>query len=240
MNTFLFESEQPKTKFGFKFKIPIYDAKDGSKEFIQQLTDYILYLENNIIAKEALVSEVPKNNGDPYKHTQQWKQHNLLKDEVGLGGEHLERFPYNPVIDELFKMVRSHYLVHLANLKYPRIKAYIHAWANVLSPKEWISRHSHITSEESYLASTYYLTTNDTYLYLANPIDGTQNIKIETIAGKLIFFPSWMSHWSDVCEDNKNRISIAFDIVTEETVKKNPWRPHVLLDDPKIMLGLEG
>ena len=240
MNTFFIEDKSPKTKFGIKIKTPIYVAKDGSKEFIEKLTNYILYLEDNIIAKEALVSEVPKNNGDPYKHTQQWKQHNLLKDDVGLGGEHLKRFPYDPVVDELFKMVRSHYLVHLANLKYPRIKAYIHAWANVLGPKEWISKHTHITGAESYLASTYYLTTNDTCLYLGHPIDNTNDIKIETVSGKLIFFPSWIPHWSDVCENNKKRISIALDIVTEDTMKANPWRPHILLDDPKTMVGIEG
>lgn len=240
MPTTWLQCKEPKTKFGQKIKVPLYIAKDGSKEFINELTNYVLELENGIISREGLVSPVPKGSEDPYKHTQQWKQHNILKDEVGLDGEHLERFPPNPVTEKLFSMVREHYLRHLANLGYPRIKAYIHGWANVLSPGEWISRHCHIVGEESYLACTYYLTTNNTKLYLVGHESQEGTALIPTEAGKIVFFPSWMMHWSDACEEDKHRISLAFDIVTEDTMRANPWRPHMLLDDPATMPGLEG
>ena len=240
MGTQFLEGPKPKTKFGKKFKAPIYTAKDGSKEFIKTLYDYVLDLEANIISKEELVSSVPKSGMDPYQYTQQWKQHNLFDDVPGLGGEHLQRFHKIPEIDQLFALVREHYLLHLANLNYPRIKAYIHGWANVLRKGEWITPHCHIDGSDAYLASTYYLTTNNTNLYMHDPSYVGTKGAIATEAGKIVIFPSWIPHWSDECQDEDLRVSLAFDIVIEDSVQGNPWRPHVLLDDPATMPGLDG
>ena len=239
MDVVWFEGATPLTKFAPKFKVPIGVGVSGSNGLVDRLTKYVLTLEETIISKEELVSPVPKSEADPYRHTQQWKQHNLLDDVVGLEGEHLERFPHDPAIEELFTVIRTGYLEFLSKLNYPRRKVYIHGWANVLRDSEWISKHRHITTEESYLACTYYLTTNKTSLYLENPLVGDV-INVPTEEKKLIFFPSWMPHWSDKIEGDSIRISLAFDIVTESCTIKNPWRPHRLLDDPATMPGLEG
>lgn len=240
MPTEYWEPSPPATKFAPKFRVPLYTAKDGSQDFIERLKKYILDIEKNIISQEKLVSEVPKPIDDPYQYTQQWKQHNLLQDTVGLGGETITRFPENPVIEELFQRVRLHYLTHMANCRIPRQRIWIHSWANVLRGGEWISRHTHITGPESFLAGTYYLTTNNTNLWMQNPANTSDTIGFSTEMGKFVFFPSWLPHWSDKCEESSLRISIAFDFVTENTVIGNPWRPHRLLDDPSQMTGLEG
>lgn len=239
MKVVWFEGEKPETKFAPSFKIPLGIGTDGSSEFVNRMTSYVLNLEETIIVKEELVSPVPKSGEDPYPFTQQWKQHNLLDDVVGLGGEHLARFPHDPVIEELFTIIRRNYLEHLANLRFPRRKAYIHGWANVLRGDQWISRHTHMTNSEAYLACTYYLTTNKTSLYMENALAG-DTIAVTTDAAKMVFFPSWVPHWSDKVPNDNVRISLAFDIVTENTVKGNPWRPHRLLDDPLTMPGLDG
>lgn len=239
MGTVWIEGKKPKTKFARRTRVPIYLAQENNRELIKNLTKYILELETNIISKEELVSSVPKSSSDPYKHTQQWKQHNLFEDIPGLDGETLARFPANPVTDELLKLIRIHYLTFLAELGYPREKVYMHGWANVLRKGEWISKHAHITNENSYLAATYYLTTNNTKLYLENINDSDTAYNVETQQGRLLFFPSWMTHWSDPCEDEELRISIAVDIVTEDTMRANPWRPHTLLDDPETMSGID-
>lgn len=240
VGTTWFEGEKPATKFGPKFRAPIYVGVDGSADFVKRLTDYVFKIEKDIIEKEELVSQVPKSDKDPYRHTQQWKQHNLLDDVPGMNADHLARFPKDSIIEELFKLIRTHYLMHLANLQYPREKVYIHGWANVLRENEWISRHTHITGKEAYLACTYYLTTNPTELYLENPANPEEDcIGIKTEARKIIFFPSWIPHYSDAVPNAGTRISLAFDIVTAATVRGNPWRPHRLLDDPNTMPGIE-
>ena len=232
-----FESDPPLTKFAPKFKVPIGIGKDGSTDFVNRLTSYLLTMEETIIKHEELVSSVPKSKIDPYKHTQQWKQHNLLDDVPGKGGEHLQRFPKDSVVEEFFTILRNSYLEHLANLRYPRIKVYAHSWANILRDGEWISKHSHMSDSNAYLAGTYYLTTNKTALTLENQFD---RIDIPTVAQTMVFFPSWMLHYSDKVEGENLRISIATDIVTEDSIKGNPWRPHRLLDDPVTMPGLNG
>jgi hypothetical protein len=237
MNVAWFNGVKPLTKFAPTFKVPLGIGTAGDSAFVRRMTDYILKVESDIIVKEELVSSVPKSDEDPYKHTQQWKQHNLLDDIPGLGGENLTRFPSDPVIEELFQILRTNYLEFLAALGYPRRKVYVHAWANVLRSGEWISKHRHITSEESYLAGSYYLTTNNASLFFENPLIGDV-ISVETEARKFVFFPSWLPHWSDKVTDESLRISLAFDLVTEASVKGNPWRPHRLLDDPDTMQGL--
>lgn len=226
------------TSFSYNLNVPFYSATDGDKTLISDLTKYILSLEENIINHEGLVSEVPKNNKDPYQHTQQWKQHNLIKDDIGLDGEHLKRFPSDPVQEKLFQIIRSNYLRFLAEMRLPRIKCYVHCWANVLREDQWISKHAHITAEDAYLAGTYYLTTNDTVLVLEDPIEGKPKLEVKTAERKLIMFPSWVPHYSLKDESGQMRISIAFDVVLEKTMLGNPWRPHVLLDDPTTMSGL--
>lgn len=240
MTTSWLKGPAPKTKFALNFKCPIYIASEPNTDLINRLTKYILELEENIISKEELVSSVPKAKEDPYQHTQQWKQHNLFDDVPGMGGEHLIRFPHNPATDELLELVRIHYLTHLMELGYPREKVYVHGWANVLRKGEWISKHAHISSQNSYLAATYYLTTNDTKLHFENITNAYDVFGTETERGKLVFFPSWLPHWSDECKDDGLRISIAIDIVTEASAFSNPWRPHKLFDDPETMLGIDG
>ncbi len=239
MGTEWWTGPEPKTKFAPKFKVPLYVATDGTQEFVDRLYNYVLKVENEIIAKEALVSEVPKPEHDPYQHTQQWKQHNLLKDFAGKDGNNLERFPSDPVQDELFNLIRTNYLVHLANLNYPRIKAYVHCWANVLQKGQWISRHNHMCHESAYLAGTYYLTGNATSLYMENPMNPKDIVQVATEKRKMVLFPSYLQHWSDVCHE-EYRVSIAFDVVLDDTVFANPFRPHILLDDPTTMPGLDG
>lgn len=243
MSTTWWEGPRPATKFAPNFKVPLFIGIDGSAEFIKSLSGYIQELETTIIDQEHLVSSVPKSTDDPYKHTQQWKQHNLFDDVPGLDGDHLQRFPKHESVNELLNLIRINYLEHLANLRYPRKKVYINGWANILRGGEWISKHSHMSHEEAYLSGCYYLTTNNTNLYLSNPGSSGESlldeIAIKTDTRKLVLFPSWLPHWSDKCEDNSIRMSIAFDIVTETTMQGNPWRPHILFDDPGTMPGLK-
>jgi hypothetical protein len=163
----------------------------------------------------------------------------LFDDVAGLGGEDLKRFPTIPEVDELLRIIRQHYLVFLAELRYPRIRSYIHGWVNIIRSGESISKHCHIDGPQGYLAGTYYLTTNNTKLYLQNPTKNENIVEIATEAKKVIFFPSWIPHWSDEHSEDNLRISIAFDITTEESMLGNPWRPHTLLDDPNTMPGLD-
>lgn len=238
--SFIWRGKEPVTKFGPRIYAPMYFTKDGTEEFNKRLIDYILECEK-ICMKEELVSDLPKSESDPYKYTQQWKQHNLL-DDFGSrkNGNDLEKFKSNDVQKELFDKIRTNYLLMLQEFKFPRIKCWIHAWGNVLRPGEFISKHSHIPGDQAYLANVYYPHSAPTSLFLVHPIstDRDEVIDVPTVESSLFFFPSWMEHVGSKVEYDGLRISVATDIVTEKTMLTNPWRPHLLFDDPETMPGL--
>jgi hypothetical protein len=238
MGLIWFNSETPLTKFAPNLKIPVYKGSEGSDDFYNKLITQILKFEEQI-SKEDLVSEVPKGNDDPYPWTQHWKQHSIFWDKSVQGGEHLERFEMTPELTKLFHIVRKHYLLFLKELKYPRIKTYIHGWANVLRDGQWISLHHHMADAHTYISGTYYPTSAPTSLKLINPIRIDQTDVFPTTKGNLIMFPSYVPHESSVYKGEELRISIAFDLSTEENTVSNPWRPHCLFDDPNTMEGFE-
>lgn len=233
-----FNSETPTTKFAPNLKIPLFNPSEGSPEFIESLKQQIIKLEQQIAA-EDLVSEVPKDMLDPYPYTQHWKQHNLFWDKDAKDGSNITRFEMTPELEKMFHIIRKNYLLFLKELGYPRTKVYVHAWANVLKQGQWITKHHHVADNSAYLSCTYYLTTVPTYLELYNPIRVDQTDKFPTKAGSMLFFPSWVPHQSTVYEGDDVRVSLAFDIVTNESALANPWRPHHLLDDPATMDGFE-
>lgn len=235
--TFL-SSEPPNNKFAPSVIAPMYKVTEGSDDFIDTLIAQVLLYEKQVV-NEELVTEVYKHEEDPYEYTQHWKQHSLFWDCSALAGEHLTRFEMTPELAKLFHIIRKQYLLFLKEMNYPRIKVHINIWANVLRAGQWISKHLHQADANSYLSGTYYLTTNDTYLKLINPIRIDHMNIVSTKKGTLLFFPSYLPHESTIYEETDLRISIAFDIIVDESIKDNPWRPCCLLDDPSTMEGIE-
>jgi len=228
---------EPRTPFAPSFLVQHYTAKHGTEDFKRRLIEYCLKCEK-MLESEDLVSEVIKNTGDPYAFTQHWKQHNLLDDSGDrMNGNHLERFPEDEVQGEFFKMIREHYLRFIYALGYERRKVYIHTWANCLRSGQFVNRHCHVSGPNSYLACVYYPQASDTSLYLLNPFDESDAIEFPTVSGGIVMWPSWTLHQTNTTKHDL-RVSVASDIVTEETMIANPWRPHILLDDPATMPGL--
>ena len=101
-------------------------------------------------------------------------------------------------------------------------KTYIHCWANVLRKGgRPIAVHHHADGHVdapqsySYLSGNVSLQADNTKTYYENPFtDEFQGI-INT-PGDLILFPSNIRHWTDKNESDNLRISLAFDIITEE------------------------
>lgn len=238
MGVFHINHVDPKTKFAPVLHVPCFKITDGSDALINALKLQVLELEKQITTEE-LVSEVPKMGVDPYPYTQHWKQHTLFWDRSALDGEHLERFVMTTEFEKLFHLIRKQYLLFLKELNYPRVKVYIHGWANVLREGQWISKHYHQDDEVAYVSGTYYLTTVPTHLDLINPLRTNFKDSIPTTKGTMLFFPSYIPHESTVYHGDDVRISIAFDIVVESCIRSNPWRPHVLFDDPDTMDGFE-
>jgi hypothetical protein len=232
-----FATPVPETPFAPNFRIPIYEHIKGDSDNLAKVTKYVLDLERKVISKEKLISDVPKSKEDPYQYTQQWKQHNLLDDIAPPADDGtVTRFPKDPSMEFLFKIIRRAYLEFLKETGHERRKVWVNCWANILREGEWITPHTHAVTPNAYLAGTVYLTNTPGNFFIYKE-GSTFEVKPEV--GKVIIFPSCLTHYSEKHEGRMPRISLAFDIVVESLMETHLYRPHRLLDDPETMKGLE-
>jgi hypothetical protein len=231
-----FVAAQPNTPFAPNFKIPIYEGDTRDMRFMGFLSQYIRDLENKFIKNEKLISEVPKSHLDPLPYTQHWKQHNLVGDyPLESDPSDFKRFPETFLTTRLFEVIRLHYLKYLDMLNFERRKVYIHAWANVLNKGEFISPHTHDQTCNAYLACNMFVTQSN-----ANFILDKENnqLLVPSRPGTILFWPSCLSHQTEIHDSNHHRITISADIVVPEVAELQPHRPYRLLDDPNTMQGL--
>tara|TARA_B100000035_G_scaffold88754_1_gene74710 strand:- start:113 stop:769 length:657 start_codon:yes stop_codon:yes gene_type:complete len=94
-------------------------------------------------------------------------------------------------------------------------KYYVQCWANVMREKEKIFPHRHSGDGYSYLSGNLCMEVADTSTYYIHPFtDEPWESKNEN--GKMTMFPSFVKHYTDPVPAGQTRVTIAFDILTEE------------------------
>ena len=107
---------------------------------------------------------------------------------------------------------------------------YVQCWANVMRRGEQIQSHKHCSYNDRIITSDRHLCGHlnvqvdgltSTY-YGGNPILNEKKT--------MVFFPNNVLHWKDRCDNDKERITIAFDVYSKEYFKydifdyaKNHW-----------------
>jgi uncharacterized protein (TIGR02466 family) len=110
-------------------------------------------------------------------------------------------------------------------LKYDSFKI-TDMWSNVLKPGETHRPHTH---SNNMLSGVYYVDAVETSgIVFTDPrpqagviqpdvnkqiLDNANIVKYDSATNRMILFPSWLQHYVPVNETNKNRISIAFNIM---------------------------
>ena len=110
-------------------------------------------------------------------------------------------------------------------LKYDSFKI-TDMWSNVLKPGETHRPHTH---SNNMLSGVYYVDAVETSgIIFTDPrpqagviqpdvnkqiLDNASVVKYDSVTNRMILFPSWLQHYVPVNETNKNRISIAFNIM---------------------------
>mgnify|MGYP001157040350 FL=1 len=92
---------------------------------------------------------------------------------------------------------------------------YVQCWANVMRKGDQIAVHSHGTDPYGYLSGHVCVQVNDTNTNYYNPYGGSAWDSPNEV-GKITLFPNYLPHGTDKVEDDDERITIAFDIYTEE------------------------
>ena len=103
---------------------------------------------------------------------------------------------------------------------------YIQCWANILrnngriiKPHHHADAHSGAPYEYSYVSGNISIHVENTSTSFAHPIFKDMFSEIPNVNGQLIMFPSFMTHWSSENKSETPRVTIAFDIITEDVYK---------------------
>lgn len=205
-----FKNAPSKTQFA-----PVYDYKIYENDLAN-------FLDVNFIAKTILSKEKQIVETYPY--------HN--DGNTGLGENSLtSRYRYFNLLEweetsflkDIIKNCHSDFLV---NLGYADTTVYAQCWANVLRTGQQIKKHRHGVDGYSYLGGHICIATENTSTYYITPNTGDIYIS-ENIPGKITLFPSYIEHYTDEVKSDSERITIAFDLYTEQG-----WLENVV-DDMK-------
>jgi hypothetical protein len=176
-------------------------------ENCEQLVKVVLKEQPNIIAIKSKHSE-----DDPNWLTGKLWAYNFLD------------FDY-PCVRYLKKFIYSNYLEYALFCSIDSSKpVYVQCWANIINndgriitPHNHADAHGGAPADYSYISGNISLQTENTSTFFAHPILNKKIYReIANKNGEMILFPSFITHWTSQNLSNAPRITIAFDIITEE------------------------
>jgi len=169
-----------------------------------------------LIKEKETLKEFP-----PYDHSQSSDGY------TQLGKESLtsRSYAYNllkwnhPEINKLkLAILKAHnQLIKLIKIDRPA-RIYCHAWANVMRKGEQIKPHLHDATPDSYVSGhiTVQCEASEThYICPVDQINSPSEYKSKNVPGKITLFQSCIPHYTSKHEGDKERISIAFDLITD-------------------------
>ena len=126
-------------------------------------------------------------------------------------------------MDKFRVWIKEQVELYFQSLGLPKDKLYIQCWANVIrNDGRRIIKHHHADDtqrgpqEYSYLSGNICIQADNTNTYYQHPFLDKRAMPIKNIPSELILFPSYMVHWTDTNQAETPRISIAFDLITQE------------------------
>lgn len=138
-----------------------------------------------------------------------------------------------PELLELKKFIREQYLNYVKELGLKETSPYIQVWVNILKKNSrYFTKHHHTHPSrigdptDAYISGNICIRADNTNTYYYSPfIEGLKN-PVPNIAGDSILFPAWVVHSTDENTNEKPRLSIAFDIITEDMfIKGKMYNP---------------
>jgi len=121
---------------------------------------------------------------------------------------------------EITKLKNSIILLHNKFINHLNIKIdnkiYINSWFNILRKKQSIKTHLHGTTPDSYLSGNICVSCDGTSTVYINPINTINDpvtYESKNIVGKIILFQSNIPHYSTPHKNDKERMTIAFDLM---------------------------
>lgn len=204
-----FASPPKNNYFAPEWRFDFYETNINNKILVEEIKNVILHKEQEIISAHPTVT----HDGG-----------------TGLGLNSLTaRFPFfniftwsdEPIV-KFQQWVKEHYHLFLNQVSVEPQTVYIGCWANVMRFGQHIHPHWHSCFPDSYIGGHFIVATENTATIYQNPYNPNDQFVFDNKVGNLTFFPSHLMHWTNEYLGNAERITIAFDIVTENYIKKFP------------------
>ncbi len=194
MKLFYLKSELPKTELAPNYKYVILES---------QLNDTnLILLREEILNREKQITDGRDISKSRYRFFD-------------------KKFWHRPIIQSLENEIKEHVLKYLGYqlLNVPN-ELYIQAWVNVMRKEQAIDIHQHHADENSFISGNVCITSQDTKTHYINPFNyftlNKQAHHSDNIPGKITIFPSTLPHYTDQYLEDKERITIAFDIFVKD------------------------
>ena len=192
-----------------------YFCEDDLKISLTQIKKEILDREKSIIEENEFEDDWGTKLGAE-SLTARANKYNLLKGECAAPLRHAIRKTHDAFVSQL-------------GAPSPPV-IYAQCWANVMRKGDQIAVHSHGKDPYGYLSGHVCVQVTDTNTNYYNPYGGDP-WKSHNEVGKITLFPNWVKHGTDKVIDDQERITIAFDIYTEDGYDKSidaKMKPHWL------------
>ena len=192
-----------------------YFCEDDLKISLTQIKKEILDREKSIIEENEFEDDWGTKLGAE-SLTARSNKYNLLKWECAAPLRHAIRKTHDAFVSQL-------------GAPSPPV-IYAQCWANVMRKGDQIAVHSHGKDPYGYLSGHVCVQVTDTNTNYYNPYGGDP-WKSHNEVGKITLFPNWVKHGTDKVIDDQERITIAFDIYTEDGYDKSidaKMKPHWL------------
>lgn len=179
----------------------IYENDVSINLNLNYLKHFILEFEKESLKKYPSYSDAGTGLGKD-SLTSRYKYYNLLQIKETAYLKDVIRKSYDDFLSQL-------------NLK-SQGKIYVQCWANVLRKGQKITAHRHDLNNYGYLGGHICVSTNNTSTYYVLPYF-EKPYAIKNKNGMITLFPGWMEHYTDEVVLDEERITIAFDIKTQDT-----------------------
>ena len=205
-----FRSEDKQTPFA-----PTWDYKLAEGEIDDVDFDYIA---KYLTEKKEEILKIKPSKGDGY---------------TGLGknsttARHSDFNIFNFGDEEINKLKSNILFLHRELIqvigpdefnKYPFDGLYIQCWYNIMENGQKILPHLHDVESVCYLGGHITVQCDDTYTGYINPINQINKPdvhKSKNKVGKITLFPNYLPHFTSKHKGDKERITIAFDLMTRK------------------------
>ena len=189
-------------RFNQNFNIEIYENNIKDELIEKNLANVILKLEDKILKTTNENNAHDGGTGISKKSlTSRFNQYNLFQ------------INETKFLKDVVKKHHKKFLEELGEKEIPVV--YGQCWGNILRQDEELKVHSHVASDYSYLSGHICVQVKNTSTWFLTPYL-KQKIKSENLNGNINIFPSWLEHYTDRVVNNMERITIAFDLFTEE------------------------